>query len=309
MNDAYYTETGERPSLAALEVNAPEGYIGAKIAPVAPVVDKAGTVYYATVTADATAQTGRAAGAAPASTQISDTSTTYTAAEAVKRGSITPDEVKQMGGITKADPIGAKWAKRQVMNAQEAVVAGIVTGGTADYTWDAAEAMSQIQVAVQAVRLYSGKLSMIASTAVLKIVVQNLLANSTFGPSFSRLIAGGSPAQAAEGMNFAAWLNGLAMFFGLDQILAGDDTVWNAGSNAEKFAIAKIDSDMDPLSHKWNPVFCKTFQFMPDGENPWVIQSVADRVNVNNHYDAYLWYNVVELNSGAMKLFDGVSTS
>jgi hypothetical protein len=45
---------------------------------------------------------------------------------------------------------------------------------------------------------------------------------------------------------------------------------------------------------------------MPDGANPWVIQSVADRVNVNNLYDAYLWSDVVILNAPAVYVFEGV---
>ena len=92
-----FTQTGPRPDLAALPVNLPEGYIGNSVFPVSPVADKSGTIYYATVTADSAAQTGRSAGTAPTGTQISDSSTTYTAAEAIKRGSVTPDEAKQFG--------------------------------------------------------------------------------------------------------------------------------------------------------------------------------------------------------------------
>jgi hypothetical protein len=37
-----------------------------------------------------------------------------------------------------------------------------------------------------------------------------------------------------------------------------------------------------------------------------VIQSVADRVNVNNLYDAYTWYTVKTLNAAANYVIDGV---
>jgi hypothetical protein len=195
------------------------------------------------------------------------------------------------------------------MNAMESAIATIVTGGSADYTWDAANALKQMQTALNAVRRYEGDRCMIASSTVLKVMVQNLLADSTYGPVFSRSIAGTTPAVAIEGMNFKAWMAALAMFFSVDKVLAGCDDIWNAGNNAEKCALVVCDNDPDELSHKWKPVFGKTFQFMPDGKNPWVIQSVADRINVNNHYDAYLWYNCVELNSGAMKLFDGIAAS
>jgi len=309
MNDAYFTTSGERPDLAALEVNLPENYIGPQILPTVPLTDKSGTVYYATVTADAAAQTGRSAGAAPTGTQISSSSTSFTAVEAVKRGSITPDEAKQFGGIEKADEIGAKWAKRQVMNKLEGDIATETVGGTVDANFDAAKALTQIQTALQAVRLYTGSRTLIGSTSVLKRIVQAMLADSTYGAPFSRLISGGSPAEAASGMNFEAWVNGLAMFLGVDRVLAGDDTIWDSAtySTNERFAVAKLDDGTDPLSHKWNPVLGKNFQYIPDGSNPWVIQSIEDRLNVNNHYDAYNWYDLVTLNASAIYVFDGVA--
>lgn len=307
MNDAYYTETGERPDLAAIEVNPPEGYIGTKIMPIVPVSEKTGTIYYATVIADAAAETGRAAGAAPSASAISDSNTTFTAAEAVKRGTITPDEAKTMGGIEKADAVGAKWGKRQVMNAIESAIATVVLGGAVDDAFDSAKLLDDSQTALDAIRLYEGRTALVSSPMVLKRIVRNMLQDVNYGPMFSRLIAGGSPAQAATGMNFKSWMTGLAMFLGVDEILAGDDTIWNAGTNAERFAFCKLDDGADELSHKWKPVLGKTFQFMPDGSNPWVIQAVADRVNVNNLYDAYSWYNVVTLNATAIYLFDGVA--
>jgi hypothetical protein len=307
MNDAYYTETMERPALAALEVNPPEGYIGSKILPTVPVADKSGVVYYATVTADAAAQTNRAAGSAPDKTQIASSNTTFTAAEVVKRGGVTPDEAKQMGGIDKADEVGAKWSKRQVMAALEGDVRTLILGGAASAAFDPAKVKTQVQTAKQAVRLYEGRSALIASTMVLEAMLQQMLADGVYGPALARLVSGSSGVQAVQGLSLDAWKQSLAIFFGVNEVMAGDDTIWNAGAAAGKFAIAKLDDGTDPLSHKWKPVLGKVFQFMPDGVNPWVIQSIADRVNVNNLYDAYLWYDAVVLNSGAFYVFDGVA--
>jgi hypothetical protein len=307
MNDAYYTQTGERPELAALEVNAPEGYIGNKILPVVPVADKTGTVYYATVQADAAAATSRSVGTAPTAVQISDSAASYTTVEQVKRGAVTPDEAKQMGGIDKADVVGAKWAKRQVMNAVESLVRADILGIAASDTFDAAKILVDGQAALQSIRLYEGKTAMIGATSTLKKVVQGILADDTLGPIFARTIAGTAPNVAIQGMNFQSWLNALAVFLSVDEVLAGDDTIWASTGYSDKFAFAKIDDGMDPLSHKWKPVLGKVFQFMPDGKNPWVIQSVADRVNVNNLYDAYCWCDSVILNSSAVYVFDGVA--
>ena len=309
MNDAYYTERGERSDLAAIEVNPPEGYIGDKILPTVPVTEKTGVVYYATITADATAQTGRSTGVAPTGTQISDSDTTFTAAEAVKRGQISPDEAKTMGGIEKADMVGAKWAKRQVMNYKESDIAALImaSGSAADYNFDPAKVQTQVQTALQAVRLYEGKSALISSTYTLKAMLQALLNDTVHGPALARLVTGASGVDAVRGLSLEAWKQAIAIWFGVDEVLAGDDTVWNATAIAGRFSIAKLDDGMDELSHKWKPVLGKCFQFMPDGVNPWVIQAVDDRVNVNNLYDAYLWYDTVILNSAAVKVFDGVA--
>lgn len=307
MNDAYYTELGERPDLAAIEVNPPEGYIAGQILPTVPVSDPTGVVYYATVTADSAAQTNRSTGAAPSGTQISSSNTTFTAAEAIKRGSITPDEVKVMGGIAKADMVGAKWAKRQVMAYHEGDVRTLVLGGTKDASFDPAKVQTQVQVALQAVRLYEGASALIGSTWTIKAMLQQMLADDAYGPALARLVTGASGVEAVRGLSLAVWKQALAIFFGVDKVLAGDDGIWNATAVAGRFAIAKLDDGMDELSHKWKPVLGKTFQFMPDGKNPWIIESIPDRLTKNNHYDATLKYDSVILNSGALYLFDGVA--
>lgn len=306
MNDAYYTQTGERPDLAALEVNPPEGYIGSKILPIVPVADKTGTIYYATVTADATAATSRSAGTAPTATQISDTAGSFTTVEHIKRGAVTPDEAKTMGGIAKADLVGAKWSKRQVMNAFETDVCEIILGKTASDAFDPPKILEDVQTALTSIKLYEGRTALIAATETLKRMVQSILADTTFGPMMSRLVSGTTPLVALQGMNFEAWKAALAMFLGIDDVLAGPDAIWGATTYDGHFAIAKLDDTADELSYKWKPVLGKTYQFMPDGKNPWVIQSVADRVNVNNLYDAYLWFDTQLLNTGALYVFDGV---
>lgn len=306
--DPFYTITGPRPDLAAIEFNPPEGYIGSKLIPTVEVADKTGTIYYATVKADATAQTSRVAGVAPSATQITDSTTTFTAAEVIERGAITPDEVKQMGGIEKADVVGAKFAKRNVLNYIEADIAGIVldSGVAASASFDPAKILTQVQTALQTVRRYEGKTTLVASTATLKGMVQGLLGDATQGKVLARIVNGTSPLVAQEGLHFAAWVNAVAMYFGVDQVLAGDDTIWNATAISGRFAIGKFDTGDDPLSHKWRPVYAKNFMFMPQSGNPWFLESIADRLTKNNMYDASVWYDVVELNAAAKYVFDGV---
>jgi hypothetical protein len=301
-----YTTNGERPELAAIEVNPPEGFIGSQIMPIVPVADKSGTIYYATVTSDSAAQTSRTAGTAPTGTQISDSSTSFSCLERTKRGSVVPDEVKQMGGIANAEKVGSKWAKRQVMRALETSIAAEVLGLTVSKTFDAAKLQEQSQDALDSIRLYEGQIALVSSTKTLKIMVQKILADSVQGPVFSRLITGGSPGVAAQGLNFKAWMSALEIYLGVDQVLAGDTNIWGATAYQGRFAFVKLDTSNDVLSHKWLPVFGKTYQFLPDGSQPWQITSVADLVAHNNHFDATMWYDTTCLNSGATYLFDGV---
>jgi hypothetical protein len=282
-------------------VNPPEGYIAAKILPVSPVMEKAGSVAYKTLDADVAAQTNRAAGAAPDATQIANSATTYSCTEASKRGKITPDEVKQMGGIERADEVGTIFAMRSVQNYLEADVCAHVLGVAASATFDPAKFKTQLQTALNAVRRYSGKSTLIAGTKTIQAMMQGLLSSKPTDNLFNRIVNGNGSSLSLQSM-----VDALKFYVGIDEVLPGDDGIWNAGAYQGKFAIAKLDDGSNPLSHKWNPVLGKTFQFLPDGTNPWVVKSVADLVNVNNLYDAYQWFDTVVLNAGALYVFDGV---
>lgn len=302
----YYTEEGDRSALQSeIEINPPEGYIGTKMMPVTPVSEKAGSMAYATVTTETAAQTGRVAGAAPTATQISNSAHAWSVAEIIERAAITPDEVKQMGGIENADKIGFRWAMRSVLKARENLIAAVVLGA-ADATFDAAKMRTQTQTALQAVRLYPGKSVLAASSMTLKAMVQMIAANDDMGPLFARIVTGTNSAEAVLGLSMKAWLQGLALFVGVDEVLAGDDDVWNAGTYAQKFSIVKVDTTNDPLSHKYIPILGKCITFLPDGSLGWELQGIADRTLINNFYDAKMWIDVETYNTGAVYTFDGV---
>jgi len=302
MQDSLYTQNGDRPDLAAsIQVNPPEGYIAAKILPISPVMEKAGKVAYKTLDADVAAQTVRTTGTGPDVTQIANSVADFSCAEASKRGAISPDEVKQMGGIEKADVVGTKFAMRSVQNFFEADVAAHVLGGVASASFDPAKFKTQMQTALNVVRRYEGKSTLIAGTKTIQAMMQGLLSSKPTDNLFNRIVNGNGSALSLQSM-----VDALKFYVGIDQVLPGDDAIWNAGAYAGKFAIAKLDDGSDALSHKWNPVFGKTFQFLPDGTNPWVVKSVADLTLVNNFYDAYQWFDTIVLNSAALYVFDGV---
>lgn len=223
----------------------------------------------------------------------------------IDRAAITPDEVKQMGGIEKADQIGARWAMRQVLALREVGIANVILG-TADDTFDPAKLRTDVQTARQNLRLYPGRTVLAAASYTLNAMVQNIAADSVAGAAFARIVTGANAAEAAMGLSFEAWKRGLALYLGVDEVLAGDDAVWGASTRAGKFSIVKVDNSNDPLSHKYIPVIGKTFTFIPDGGNGWEVQSVGDRTLINNFYDAKLWVNIVTLNAGAVYTFDGV---
>lgn len=303
----YYFPTGPRADLAAIEVNPPEGYIGDKILPTVPVAEKTGVVYYRTVTADGAAQTGRSAGAAPSGTQISDSNTTFTTAEVIQRGSVTPDEAKTMGGIAQAEMAATEYAKRSVMNKRETDICTATLGIAAVGQFDAAKLLEQSQTASDALRRYEGRYALITSTMTLKKMVQQILGDSKLAPVFARTISGTSNVSAVQGLNFDAFKNAIAMFLGVDQVLAGDSAIWNATAVSGRYAFAKLDDGMNALAHKWKPVLGKVFQFGPDGQQPWYVETIADRLTKNSHADATMWYNVKILNSGAIQVYDGVA--
>jgi hypothetical protein len=303
MQDSLYTQNGDRPDLAAsIQVNPPEGYIAARILPVSPVMEKAGSVAYKTLDADVAAQTARSAGVAPTATQIANSATTFSCVEAVRRGAISPDEVKQMGGIEKADMVGTKFAMRSVQNFLENDVCAHILGTAASASFDPAKFKTQAQTALNAVRRYEGRSTLIAGTKTIQAMLQGILTSKPTDNLFARIVNGNGSALSLQSM-----IDAIKFYIGIDDVLPGDDGIWNTGSYQGKFAIAKLDDGTDPLSHKWNPVLGKTFQFLPDGVSPWVVKSVADLTLVNNFYDAYQWFDTVILNSAALYVFDGVA--
>jgi hypothetical protein len=301
MNDKFWTSQGERPDLAQLQVNAPEGFIGTKLFPTLNSADKSGTIYYATVTADNAAQTGRSAGTAPTATVIADSSTSFTCAEAVKRAGITPDEAKTFGGIEKADEAGAKWAIRQVQRAQEAAANTALLGGAADAAYADATLLTDVQTALDAVRLYEGKTALVGGTNLLKIIANG----TTVSAKLLRIVTGVEPGVASGGLSFKLQMDALKVYLGVDEILAGDSGIWGA---AGKVAIVKYDASGDALSHKYMPILGKTVQFIPDGsEVPFVVRSTPDFVNVLNLYDAFSWYTIKKLNASAHYVLGSVA--
>ena len=315
MQDKFYTITAERPDLAAVDIGTQPGFIGSRLYPTVPVMEKSGVIYYLAVAsiADATAQTGRSAGVAPTATQIAASNTTYTATELVKRGSIVPDEVKSLGGIEKADHIGARYAKRSVLRARELAIATQLLNRASSATFDGGKFTEQVQTILDGMELYTGRTAVVGSKLVFKRIIRGMLGDTKIGPMLARIVSGTESMTAARGLNIEQWGGALALYLGVDDVLMANDSIWYNGivsavsqTVADSLAVVKLDDDADILSHKVNPVLGKYYTFMPDGNQEFVVKSIRDDLNVNNHWDAFIWSNLVEFNAGAAAVITGV---
>jgi hypothetical protein len=309
------TQDGRRPDLEAIEVAPPTGYIGNKLMPVIETTERTGTVYYQSTSGDAiaesAAQTGRSATDAPTEQELAASTTTWTCAEVIDRTLIKPEEAKSYGSMEKADKVGGKVAKRNVMNAIEtAIVAKVLGSGvTPTGTFDAAKFILQVQTELNTMRVYSGRRTLYASEIVLKGMARAFLTNSTIGPAFSRLIVGTSPDVAMAGLNLKVLLNAIAMHVGVDECIAGRDSVWNPSGYTGRVGLMLTDDTGDEFSYKYQAVYGKNYLYLPDGKNPFFIESFYDMDDLTNKYTCKANYGLVELNSGMFKVWDGVETA
>ncbi len=298
------TITGRRQDLEAIEVNAPESYIGDMIYPRVDVMEKTGSIYYTTLTGDAAAQTGRSAGAAPTKTLLAESVTTFSCAEAIKRYGVPKAEVKQMGGIEKADRLGGMASKRSVLRAMEDARAAALIDGT---SYGAASSIATgiidgIIEAAQTNKRYGGRQAFVTSVTGYRWLIQQTEIKNLLLRTFGGL----DPVQAMslQPEVFKAMLQGIFQF---EAVLIGDDDHWAIATQEDAAAIVKLP-DADEFSHKLDPVLGKTALYLPDGVQPFEIESFYDEDTKTNNYDATSWYQVQELNAGAKVIVKGLGT-
>lgn len=298
------TITGRRQDLEAIEVNAPESYIGGMVYPVVNVMEKTGSIYYTTLTADSAAQTGRSAGAAPTKTLLAESVTTFSCAEAIKRYGVPKAEVKQMGGIEKADRLGGIASKRSVCRAIETAQAAAAFDGT---SYAAAADISSAIIdgiinAAQDNKRYGGRQAFVTSVTGYRWLIQQTEIKNLLLRTFGGL----DPVQAMslQPEVFKAMLQGIFQF---EEVLIGDDDHWAIATQEDAAMIVKLP-DADEFSHKLDPVLGKTALYLPDGMQPFEVESFYDEDTKTNNYDATSWYQVKELNTSAKQVVKGLGT-
>jgi hypothetical protein len=302
----YQTENGRREDLEALPTNPVLGFIGNEIYPVVNTREKTGTIYYRTLTADGAAQTGRAAGAAPTRTLLTDSDTTFTTAEVIKRYGVVRDEVKQMGGIAQADALGGTASKRSVQRAiEEAIADAVLLNGSATVADILDSFIERAQIGLEAIRRYPGEKALVCSHTIFNRIMRYTEITDRF--NLSSLAISGASAEAVVGRRPEALRMVLAGILGVDRVLVGDDDQWYDSDVAKQDRAALcVLPDAAEFSHKMDPVLGKNMLYLPDGQQPFVVESHYDPDVYVNNYDASAWYQLQTLNAGALYILDGI---
>ena len=292
--EQYKTKNGDRKDLADLPVAQPIGYIGGKVFPTANIFQKTGTINYQGLVADSAAQTNRVQGAAPSSTVVAEATDAFSCTERIKRYIVDWTRVLSYGDVDGSDRVGTKASKRSVLNSLETEQLGVLidAAGT-DIT---SSIVDGILGAAYAVRRYSGRLAFVCNQGTYRYLIQQSAITDLLLRSFSGLSS--AQAMSLEPAVFKAMLQGI---FAFDEVLVADDSYWPA-SYTYTAAVCKIPDGTDPESYLIEPELGRTLVYLPEGGSQWTVNSFADETLRSNVYDAMVFDDVEQWNSGAKSL-------
>jgi hypothetical protein len=294
--EQYKTQKADRPDLAALPVAEPLGYVGGIIFPTANVYQKAGTINYQGLEGDVSAQVNRAQGAAPSATVVAEATTTFSCGERIKRYVVDWTRVLGYGGVAGSDRVGAKAAKRSVLNSLETAQLAVLID---DVGTDITSAIIEgIIAGAYAVRRYSGKLAFVCNQGTYRWMIQQTEIKNFLSRSFTNLSAEQVMSLSPE--VFKALLQGIFKF---DEVLIADDAFWPA-TLTYTAAVCKIPDGTDAESYLLEPELGRTVVYLPSDETTtqFSVESHPDEDIRSNVYDAMVWDSVEQFNSGAKYL-------
>ncbi len=313
------TVTADRPEVFAAvkaQINAPigSGYIGKRFFPGVTVRDSAGTFYHKAIDADASAVTDRVNTATIARATVSNGTTAYTAAEAIKAYQIPEGDVKRYGSIDAADRIGITAACRSVYRAHEAacgvkiITSARYNDGT--YLTDG-QVLKGLQTVALSVGRYHGRTVLAGSTTFF----QNFVAASDVSAKIAALIGNAGITLDMLQMSLSndpkLAVTMLRTFLPFDEVLVGNDDFWALSGKTDAGIVARIPSieeASDPVGFdlimREAPVYGATAWYYPDGneEGEFSARSYFDEDNDNNVYKAKGHYGLAEMNAGAVKI-------
>jgi hypothetical protein len=272
--------------------------------------EKGGTMYYQVQQADSAAQTNRTITDAPTRVNITENSTTYTAAEIIKGYTIPRSTVKtQFKTIERADRVGAKASLRSVARKHDADVAAAVLANSSATVADILDSfIGAAQTGLEAVRRYRGQagIALVTSHTVFNRIMRLTEITGRFG--LSSVSLAGVTAEDVIARKPAALKLLLGAIVGVDEVLVGDDDQWyDASATYQDRAAIVALPDPAEMSEIEDAVFGKTVRFAPEGQDyPFRLESFYEDDNKLNKYDALVWYQLKVLNAGALYILDGI---
>jgi hypothetical protein len=304
---------GVRPDLAKLPVNWPDKYIGAEIFPPSTTAEMTGEFTYRGIVADASAEVDRAANVNLTMNLITNEDGEFTCHKYEKRHGMTEKEVKQIGGIEKADPIGARASKRVVIRAFEnAAKAKVFSAArkSAALSLTAGKELAIINAAADQVRRVSGVLSLVASR-------QWLLGFIGLQYVQARLVAIGglqgyiTSRDAALGIQPEVLVSMLRTVLPFERILVGDNDHWFSHAEANYAAVMMLPSvkgeDILPAA-KEDPIYGLSKWFLPDpvGAPDSMFEVSSDWLPTEkiSAWDATGYFDLIELNPTGAQLVE-----
>jgi len=254
------------------------------------------------LTADSAAEAALARGTALTTVRLTESANAYSCASVEKRYAVSRDEVKQMGGIEKADRIGAMASKRSVQRYVETALAAQLqtVGSHQTGAHVAGSFLTEAQTALQAIHRYPGRKALMVGWSAFQGIMRFTEVLNQF--SLAALALGGGEAKEVLAGKPEALRMLLAGIIGVDAVLVGDDAHWgvNVGSSGIGCnAVFLALPGEDEFSHKMDPVLGKMVQYLPDGKQPYIIESYYDLSLKENVYDAETWYSIEEYNPEA----------
>lgn len=311
------TITADRPEVVIAckdRIHAPigTGYIGSRFFPAMRVRDTANTLYHKTIDDDAATQAARVATASHERATITNGSTAYTTTEKPKAYQIPEADVKKYGSIEATDRIGITAACRSVYRKHETDAAAkiITTGRYNDgaYLYDG-QVLKGLQTQAINIGRYFGRTVLAGSTTFF----QNFVAASDVSAKITAMIGAGGITldnlkQSIAGDPGVA-IQLLRAFLPFDEVLIGEDTFWAPSGKTDVGIVARLPStedtksveDFDMLIREV-PIFGATPWYYPDEDIEFSARSFFDEDNDCNVYKAKGFYDLAEMNAGAVVL-------
>jgi len=294
MSQAERTINSDRPDLAALPTKQREGYIGLQILPVTRVTESAGDSTAQGLPTDVAAVEDRTKGSDITATIIGNVPVTFACKRRESSRSIDEGDVPAMGGIEVADYVGGRQAKHENLKKLDGLIEALIYTGTP--TDISSGLLAGIAAAADSIASYDGKITLVISKTSFRF-----FANSQ--EVLDRLALHGymyaNPGDVTA-IRPNVIKDMLSQIYAVDDILIGADNVWQ---ESDKYSAALVVRPVDDSAYffKEQAVLGTTFQYFPDGVQPFEIYSFYDNRNTCNTYRATSFSDPKIINSGAMK--------